>query len=112
MSPAACKSLCCRTVNGQAPDKSKHEFQAATFNVNGRKPAPGLDLQPWLAGGQAADIVAVGFQEIVPLNAGNVMTGRSPSSNDPEWLQVAARSACQSQTCSSRGPFIGQNGAR
>ena len=51
--------------------------QAATYNVNGRKPAAGLDLQPWLAGGQGADIVAVGFQEIVPLSAGNVMTGDS-----------------------------------
>ena len=50
-------------------------LQAATYNVNGRKPPASLDLQPWLAGGQGADIVAVGFQEIVPLSAGNVMTG-------------------------------------
>ena len=49
--------------------------QAATYNVNGRKPAAGLDLQPWLADGADADIVAVAFQEIVPLSAGNVMTG-------------------------------------
>ncbi len=77
--------------------------QAATFNVAGKKPPPGLRLSDWLgsealpggwpkaadgntdgAGAGAAkgaggsdgpDIVAVGFQEIVPLNAGNVMGG-------------------------------------
>jgi len=62
-----------------APSHEVDEPQAATYNVNGRKPAPGLDLQPWLASGHGADIVAVGFQEIVPLNAGNVMTGYWPT---------------------------------
>ena len=47
--------------------------------MNGRKPAPGLDLQPWLGGGQDADVVSVAFQEIVPLSAGNVMTGEQAS---------------------------------
>ena len=60
------------------PSQTLKTMQAATYNVNGRKPAPGLDLQPWLASGHGADIVAVGFQEIVPLNAGNVMTGARP----------------------------------
>lgn len=75
---------------------------AASFNVNGKKPPPGLRLDEWLgvwrgkwpappadaaAAGQPSqpqsqpqcqetpDVVAVGFQEIVPLNAGNVMGG-------------------------------------
>ena len=43
--------------------------------MNGRKPHAGLDMQPWLEGGKDADIVSVAFQEIVPLSAGNVMTG-------------------------------------
>lgn len=50
-------------------------LQAATYNVNGRKPPPGLDLAPWLGGAAEADIVVVGFQEIEPLNASNVMNG-------------------------------------
>ncbi len=49
--------------------------QAATYNVNGRKPPPGLDLAAWLGGAREADVVVVGFQEIVPLNASNVMNG-------------------------------------
>ncbi|EFJ47134.1 hypothetical protein VOLCADRAFT_105199 [Volvox carteri f. nagariensis] len=81
-------------------------IQAATFNVAGKKPPPGLRLDEWLGAGPAAggmkgrwpqgaeggssggaagagggsgsgsngpDILAVGFVEIVPLNAGNVM---------------------------------------
>lgn len=43
--------------------------------MNGRKPPPGLDLQPWLAAAAEADVVVAGFQEIVPLNASNVMNG-------------------------------------
>lgn len=53
---------------------------AGTFNVNGRR--PGRDdpennntLDEWLSAGRHADIVAVGFQEIVPLNATNVVLG-------------------------------------
>lgn len=47
-----------------------------TFNVNGRRPPADLDLRPWLdMATHQADIVAVGFQEVVPLNAGNVMMG-------------------------------------
>lgn len=49
--------------------------QAATYNVNGHKPPPGLDLAAWLDGAREADVVVVGFQEIVPLNASNVMNG-------------------------------------
>ena len=47
-----------------------------TYNVNGRRPPQGLSLRPWLDAQQTdADIVAVGFQEIVPLSAGNVVMG-------------------------------------
>lgn len=51
-------------------------LQVGTYNVNGRRPPQGLSLRPWLDAQQAdADIVAVGFQEIVPLSAGNVVMG-------------------------------------
>ena len=47
-----------------------------TYNVNGRRPPADLDLRPWLdMANHQADIVAVGFQEVVPLNAGNVVMG-------------------------------------
>lgn len=49
--------------------------QAGTYNVNGRLPLPGLDLRPWLDAGAGADIVALAFQECVPLSASNVVMG-------------------------------------
>ncbi|GIL84933.1 hypothetical protein Vretifemale_13525 [Volvox reticuliferus] len=73
-------------------------IQVATFNVAGKKPPPGLKLDDWLGagpatggmrgrwppgaatttavganGGDGPDMLAVGFAEIVPLSAGNVM---------------------------------------
>jgi len=54
-------------------------MQVGTYNVNGRRPPADLDLRPWLdMSNHMADIVAVGFQEVVPLNAGNVVMGRLP----------------------------------
>ena len=61
---AACVS-CCPVV------------QSATFNVNGRPPPPQVDLSQWLRADTEADVLAVGFQEIVPLSAGNVVMGMS-----------------------------------
>lgn len=54
-------------------------MQVGTYNVNGRRPPADLDLRPWLdMSNHTADIVAVGFQEVVPLSAGNVVMGRLP----------------------------------
>ena len=50
-------------------------LQAGTYNVNGRPPPLGLDLRPWLDAGAGADIVALAFQECVPLSASNVVMG-------------------------------------
>lgn len=58
---------------------SQMAMQAGTYNVNGRMPPAGLDLRPWLdVSASQPDIVAVGFQEIVPLNAQNVVMGALP----------------------------------
>ena len=38
-------------------------------------PEPDVDVSSWLCAGSPADIVATGFQEIVPLNASNVIMG-------------------------------------
>ena len=54
-------------------------LQVGTYNVNGRRPPADLDLRPWLdLSSHPPDIVAVGFQEVVPLNAGNVVMGKAP----------------------------------
>ncbi len=58
-------------------DTSHRSFcdtQTATYNVNGRASSK-VDLSDWLKVRPVPDIVAVGFQEIVPLNASNVVFG-------------------------------------
>uniref|UniRef100_A0A7S0RWX6 Inositol polyphosphate-related phosphatase domain-containing protein n=1 Tax=Chlamydomonas leiostraca TaxID=1034604 RepID=A0A7S0RWX6_9CHLO len=73
---------------------------AASYNTNGKKPPASLDLAAWLglwagdwppgdaevagAAKDLPDIVCVGFQEIVPLSAGNVMIG-SATHNLEAW---------------------------
>ena len=49
--------------------------------MNGRRPPADLDLRPWLnMSDHPADVVAVGFQEVVPLNANSVVMGTLPLS--------------------------------
>ncbi|TVT97110.1 hypothetical protein EJB05_57649 [Eragrostis curvula] len=43
-----------------------------TWNVGGRFPPSDLDIQEWLDTEEPADIYVFGFQEIVPLNVGNI----------------------------------------
>ena len=83
-------------------------LQAGTYNVAGKKPPAGLKLHDWLdqwkhcwpketapapgqpaAAGDGPDIVAVGFQEVVPLSAGNVIAGPSSEGADA-WDHVLA----------------------
>ncbi|XP_039117333.1 type IV inositol polyphosphate 5-phosphatase 3-like isoform X2 [Dioscorea cayenensis subsp. rotundata] len=43
-----------------------------TWNVAGKLPSDDLDISGWLDIEEPADIYVLGFQEIVPLNAGNI----------------------------------------
>uniref|UniRef100_A0ACD5TYJ9 Uncharacterized protein n=1 Tax=Avena sativa TaxID=4498 RepID=A0ACD5TYJ9_AVESA len=66
-----------------------------TWNVGGRAPHRGLDLSDWLlnqnisssASSSSPHIYVLGFQEIVPLNAGNVLgvEDKGPAS---KWLDL------------------------
>ncbi|KAG8382479.1 hypothetical protein BUALT_Bualt05G0081500 [Buddleja alternifolia] len=44
-----------------------------TWNVAGRSPGANLEIDEWLCMQEPADIYILGFQEVVPLNAGNVL---------------------------------------
>ncbi|KAJ9556071.1 hypothetical protein OSB04_010685 [Centaurea solstitialis] len=44
-----------------------------TWNVGGKLPNEDLDIDEWLCMHEASDIYILGFQEVVPLNAGNVL---------------------------------------
>ncbi|CAN6442510.1 unnamed protein product [Victoria cruziana] len=58
-----------------------------TWNVGGNPPHGGLNLRDWLGAQFSADIYVLGFQEIVPLNAGNVL-GAEDHGPAMRWLSL------------------------
>ncbi|CAI8614494.1 unnamed protein product [Vicia faba] len=56
-----------------------------TWNVGGKSPNEDLDLRNWLTSTSPAHIYVIGFQEIVPLNTGNVL-GSEDSGPAIKWL--------------------------
>uniref|UniRef100_A0ACD5T831 Uncharacterized protein n=1 Tax=Avena sativa TaxID=4498 RepID=A0ACD5T831_AVESA len=64
-----CKSV---TLPAQYIDITELRIFVGTWNVGGRVPPADLDIQEWLAMEEPADIYVLGFQEIVPLNVGNI----------------------------------------
>ncbi|CAL4924997.1 unnamed protein product [Urochloa decumbens] len=63
---------------------------AATWNVGGRAPPGSLTLDDWLRSSPPADIYVLGFQEIVPLNAGNVL-GAEDNGPARKWVSLVRR---------------------
>lgn len=54
-------------------DVQNYSIFVATWNVAGRSPPSNLSVDDWLHSSPPADIYVLGFQEIVPLNAGNIL---------------------------------------
>ncbi|KAJ8426302.1 hypothetical protein Cgig2_007533 [Carnegiea gigantea] len=61
-----------------------------TWNVAGRSPSEDLEIDDWLCMKEPADIYILGFQEVVPLNAGNVL-GAEDSRPIPKWEALIRR---------------------
>ncbi|CAK7356192.1 unnamed protein product [Dovyalis caffra] len=61
-----------------------------TWNVAGRHPCEDLNIDDWLCTEEPADIYVIGFQEVVPLNAGNVL-GAESSRPIPKWEAIIRR---------------------
>ncbi|GFP81980.1 type i inositol 1 4 5-trisphosphate 5-phosphatase cvp2, partial [Phtheirospermum japonicum] len=59
----------------------------ATWNVAGKSPPSYLNLEEWLHTSPPADIYVLGFQEIVPLNAGNVL-GTEDNGPARKWQTI------------------------
>ncbi|KAL1351808.1 hypothetical protein HN51_015682 [Arachis hypogaea] len=58
-----------------------------TWNVGGKSPDEALNLRDWFKSPSPADVYVIGFQEIVPLNAGNVL-GPEDSGPAAKWLSL------------------------
>ncbi|KAJ8756342.1 hypothetical protein K2173_025154 [Erythroxylum novogranatense] len=73
----------------------------ATWNVGGKSPHDGLNLDNFLQVHNPSDVYVLGFQEIVPLNAGNVLVVED---NEPaaKWLALINQSLNESFNVSSR----------
>ncbi|XP_019168091.1 PREDICTED: type IV inositol polyphosphate 5-phosphatase 7-like isoform X1 [Ipomoea nil] len=65
----------------------KYSIFVATWNVGGKSPSSNLNLDDWLHSAPRADIYVLGFQEIVPLNAGNILVAED---NGPakKWISL------------------------
>uniref|UniRef100_A0A0E0L9H5 Inositol polyphosphate-related phosphatase domain-containing protein n=1 Tax=Oryza punctata TaxID=4537 RepID=A0A0E0L9H5_ORYPU len=65
----------------------QYRMFVATWNVGGRTPSKRLNLQDFLQVEESPDIYVLGFQEIVPLTAGNVLVLED---NEPaaRWLAL------------------------
>ncbi|MEW5306934.1 MAG: hypothetical protein WDW36_009363 [Sanguina aurantia] len=95
-----------KTAPKEYTDTRTVKIMVGSYNVNGKKAPPGLTVHEWLGrwkeswptdsssdtddvAFQGPDLIAVGFQEIVPLSAGNVI-GVSVSTNAVAWDRVLA----------------------
>ncbi|XP_022931208.1 type I inositol polyphosphate 5-phosphatase 4-like [Cucurbita moschata] len=71
----------------QTNDTSNYRIFVATWNVAGKSPPNHLSLDDWLPSSTPADVYVLGFQEIVPLNAGNVL-GTEDNGPAKKWLAL------------------------
>ncbi|KAK1399079.1 Type I inositol-1,4,5-trisphosphate 5-phosphatase CVP2 [Heracleum sosnowskyi] len=71
----------------QVTDVQNYRIFVATWNVAGKSPPSHLNLEDWLQTSPPADVYVLGFQEIVPLNAGNVL-GTEDNGPARKWLAL------------------------
>lgn len=62
----------------------------STWNVGGKPPRSNMNLDDWLHSAPSADVYVIGFQEIVPLNAGNIL-GAEDNGPAKKWLSLIKR---------------------
>ncbi|KZV25456.1 hypothetical protein F511_17234 [Dorcoceras hygrometricum] len=74
----------------QMTDLDNYRIFVATWNVAGKSPPSYLNLEEWLHTSPPADIYVLGFQEIVPLNAGNVL-GTEDDGPARKWLSLVRK---------------------
>ncbi|KAL2236476.1 UNVERIFIED_CONTAM: Type I inositol polyphosphate 5-phosphatase 4 [Sesamum indicum] len=74
----------------QITDVHNYRIFVATWNVAGKSPPSFLSLEDWLHTSPPADLYVLGFQEIVPLNAGNVL-GTEDNGPARKWQALIRR---------------------
>ncbi|PIA47859.1 hypothetical protein AQUCO_01400447v1 [Aquilegia coerulea] len=75
------------TYSETIPKLRRRKICVGTWNVGGKLPSDDLDISDWLDMEKPADIYVLGYQEIVPLNAGNIF-GAEDSRPVPKWENI------------------------
>ncbi|XP_052201310.1 type IV inositol polyphosphate 5-phosphatase 3-like isoform X2 [Diospyros lotus] len=75
------------TFRAQYISRKEIRVCVGTWNVGGKLPPDDLDIESWLDISEPADMYVIGFQEIIPLNAGNIF-GAEDSSPVPKWENI------------------------
>ncbi|XP_048130857.1 type IV inositol polyphosphate 5-phosphatase 3 isoform X2 [Rhodamnia argentea] len=75
------------TFRAQYINTKEIKICVGTWNVGGKLPPDDLDIDEWLNISEPADIYVLGLQEIVPLNAGNIL-GAEDNRPVPKWENI------------------------
>lgn len=98
------ESSCLGAIGGMSIDRNVQPFRVfvATWNVGGKSPHGSLNLDEILQVRDPSDIYVLGFQEIVPLNAGNVLVIED---TEPavKWLTLINQSLNKPHNAAYRG---------
>ncbi|KAJ7944632.1 putative Type I inositol polyphosphate 5-phosphatase [Quillaja saponaria] len=78
------------TLRAQYINTKDMRVKISTWNVAGRIPNEDLEIDDWLCTEEPADIYILGFQEVVPLNAGNVL-GSEDNTPIHKWEAIIRR---------------------
>ncbi|KAK9094570.1 hypothetical protein Scep_026039 [Stephania cephalantha] len=85
------------TLRVQYINKKEVRVTIGTWNVAGKPPIKDLEIDDWLILKEPADVYILGFQEVVPLNAGNVL-GAEDNRPIPKWEAIIRKSLNKSST--------------
>ncbi|KAI4352774.1 hypothetical protein L6164_006994 [Bauhinia variegata] len=75
------------TFRSQYINAKELRICVGTWNVGGKLPPDDVDIDDWLGINEPADIYVLGFQEIVPLNPGNIF-GAEDTRPVPKWENI------------------------
>ncbi|KAK8598954.1 hypothetical protein V6N13_076897 [Hibiscus sabdariffa] len=78
------------TLRAQYINTKDVRVTIGTWNVAGRLPSEDLEIDDWLCTEDPADVYIIGFQEVVPLSAGNVF-GAEDNRPIPKWESIIRR---------------------
>ncbi|CAJ2645955.1 type I inositol 145-trisphosphate 5-phosphatase 2-like protein [Trifolium pratense] len=89
------------TLRAQYINTKEVRVAIGSWNVAGRHPSEDLDIDDWICAEEPSDIYIFGFQEVVPLNAGNVL-GAEDNTPIQKWEAIIRRSLNKSSEPDSK----------